>query len=56
MTTKADHSRDSFRTAEQLVQLAEHIRIGYTAEHRPVRVMVSIIPGDPLILQYTIPT
>jgi GntR family transcriptional regulator len=36
--------------------VAEHIRTGYTAENRPVRVMVSIIPGDALILQYTIPT
>jgi len=36
--------------------VAEHIRTGYTATDRPVRVMVSIIPGDTLILQYTIPT
>jgi DNA-binding GntR family transcriptional regulator len=36
--------------------VAEHIRTGYTAEDRPVRVMVSIVPGDALILQYTIPT
>jgi GntR family transcriptional regulator len=36
--------------------IAEHIRTGYTAENRPVRVMISIIPGDTLILQYTIPT
>jgi GntR family transcriptional regulator len=36
--------------------VAEHIRTGYTATNRPVRVMVSIIPGDTLILQYTIPT
>ncbi len=36
--------------------VAEHIRTGYTAENRPVRVMVSVIPGDTLILQYTIPT
>jgi hypothetical protein len=36
--------------------VAEHIRTGYTAADRPVRVMVSIIPGDALILQYTIPT
>ena len=35
---------------------AEHIRTGYTAADKPVRVMVSIIPGDTLILQYTIPT
>jgi DNA-binding GntR family transcriptional regulator len=36
--------------------VAEHIRTGYTADNRPVRVMTSIIPGDTLILQYTIPT
>ena len=36
--------------------VAEHIRTGYTADDKPVRVMISIIPGDTLILQYTIPT
>jgi DNA-binding GntR family transcriptional regulator len=36
--------------------VAEHIRTGYTAENRPVRLMISIVPGDALILQYTIPT
>ncbi len=36
--------------------VAEHIRTGYTADNRPVRVMVSIVPGDTLILQYTVPT
>jgi GntR family transcriptional regulator len=36
--------------------VAEHIRTGYTASDKPVRVMISIIPGDVLILQYTIPT
>jgi GntR family transcriptional regulator len=36
--------------------VAEHIRTGYTADNRPVRLMISIIPGDTLILQYTIPT
>jgi DNA-binding GntR family transcriptional regulator len=36
--------------------VAEHIRTGYTAEGQPVRVMVSVIPGDTLIFQYTIPT
>jgi len=36
--------------------VAEHIRTGYTTENRPVRVMISIIPGDTLILKYTIPT
>jgi hypothetical protein len=32
--------------------VAEHIRTGYTADNMPVRVMISIIPGDTLILQY----
>ena len=36
--------------------VAEHIRTGYTTQNRPVRVMVSTIPGDTLILQFTIPT
>jgi GntR family transcriptional regulator len=36
--------------------VAEHIRTGYTADNRPVRVMVSVVPGDTLILQYAIPT
>jgi GntR family transcriptional regulator len=36
--------------------VAEHIRTGYTADDRAIRVMVSIVPGDTLILQYTIPT
>lgn len=34
----------------------EHTRTGYTAEDKAVRVMISIIPGDLLILQYKIPT
>jgi DNA-binding GntR family transcriptional regulator len=34
--------------------VAEHTRTGYTADHRAVRVMVSIIPGDTLILQYKV--
>jgi GntR family transcriptional regulator len=36
--------------------VAEHIRTGYTADNKPVRLMISIIPGDTLILQYTVPT
>ena len=36
--------------------VAEHIRTGYTAQDRPVRVMASIVPGDTLILQYTVLT
>ena len=36
--------------------VAEHVRTGYTAEDRPVRVIVSIVLGDALILQCTVPT
>ncbi len=36
--------------------VAEHIRTGYTATNKAVRVMISVISGDTLILQYTIPT
>ena len=36
--------------------VAEHIRTGYTAIGKSVRVMISVVPGDTLILQYTIPT
>jgi len=36
--------------------VAEHIRTGYTAKDKAVRVMVSIVPGDTLILQYVVPT
>ncbi len=36
--------------------VAEHVRTGYTRDDKPVRVMVSIVPGDTLILRYTIPT
>ena len=53
MPTPAEVERLGISTG---TPVAEHIRTGYTAENRPVRVMVSIIPGDTLILQYTIPT
>jgi DNA-binding GntR family transcriptional regulator len=51
-------------TPEEIVRLeipagtpvAEHIRTGYTADNKPVRLMISIVPGDTLILQYTVPT
>lgn len=36
--------------------VAEHIRTGYTRTNMAVRVMISIIPGDALILEYKIPT
>jgi GntR family transcriptional regulator len=36
--------------------VAEHIRTGYTRTDIAVRVMISIIPGDTLILEYKIPT
>jgi DNA-binding GntR family transcriptional regulator len=53
MPTPAEVERLSISTG---TPVAEHIRTGYTAADRPVRVMVSIIPGDTLILRYTIPT
>jgi GntR family transcriptional regulator len=36
--------------------VAEHTRTGYTRTNQAVRVMISIIPGDTLILEYKIPT
>ncbi len=36
--------------------VAELSRTGYTRNDKPVRVMVSIVPGDTLILRYVIPT
>ena len=53
MPTPAEVKRLGISTG---TPVAEQIRTGYTAENRPVRVMVAIIPRDTLILQYTIPT
>jgi GntR family transcriptional regulator len=53
MPTPAETDRLRISTG---TPVAEHIRTGYTATDRPVRVMISVIPGDTLILQYTIPT
>jgi GntR family transcriptional regulator len=36
--------------------VAEHIRTGYTTSGKANRVRVSVVPGDALILQHTIPT
>jgi hypothetical protein len=41
---------------QEVAAVAKHVRTGYTASGKPVRVMISIFPGDTLILQYTIPT
>jgi GntR family transcriptional regulator len=53
MPTPEEIARLSIATG---TPVAEHIRTSYTTANKPVRVMVSIIPGDALILQYTIPT
>ena len=53
MPTPAEIARLNILTG---TPVAEHVRTGYTAANQPVRVMVSIIPGDTLILQYAIPT
>jgi GntR family transcriptional regulator len=53
MPTPVEVQRLSVRPGTPVI---EHTRTGYTAYDRAVRVMVSIIPGDVLILQYKIPT
>jgi DNA-binding GntR family transcriptional regulator len=53
MPTPAEVARLNITTG---TPVAEHIRTGYTAKNKAVRVMISIVPGDALILQYTIPT
>lgn len=35
---------------------AEHVRTGFTADDRAVRVSVSVVPGEALVLQYVVPT
>jgi DNA-binding GntR family transcriptional regulator len=53
MPTPEENNRLGISTG---TPVAEHIRAGYTANEKPVRVMVSIVPGYTLILQYTVPT
>jgi DNA-binding GntR family transcriptional regulator len=53
MPTPAETERLKISTG---TPVAEHIRTGYTADDKPVRLMWSIIPGDILILEYKIPT
>ena len=36
--------------------VAEHRRVGYTAEDRRVRLMISVIPGDSIVLRYIVAT
>jgi hypothetical protein len=50
-----DQLNGHLRSLQVAFPVRWRIRAGYTAADRPVRVMVSIIPGDALILQYTIP-
>jgi GntR family transcriptional regulator len=38
------------------VPVAELTRTAYTAQGKPVRVMVAVVPGDVLVLRYKIPT
>lgn len=53
MPTPAEIERLSLGAGQPV---AEHTRTGYTANDKAVRVMVSIIPGDTLILRYIVPT
>ena len=36
--------------------VAEHRRTGFTAEGKPVRLMISVIPGDTILLRYVVAT
>ena len=53
MPTPAEASRLEIGAG---IPVAEHIRTAYTADGKAVRVMVSIIPGNVLILRYSVPT
>ena len=53
MPTPAEARRLSLGAGQPV---AQHTRIAYTAANKAVRVMISIIPGDTLILRYVIPT
>lgn len=53
MPTPAEAERLSLSVGQPV---AEHTRTGYTVDDRAVRVMISIIPGDLLVLRYVIPT
>lgn len=53
MPTPAEAETLAIPTGTPVVELS---RTAYTASDQPVRVMVAIVPGDRLILQYTIPT
>lgn len=53
MPTPDEMRRLSLGTGQPV---AEHIRTGYTEDDKAVRVMVSIVPGDTLILRYIVPT
>jgi len=57
ITTRMPTPSESRRLALSAgTPVAEHVRTAYTRDDKPVRVMVSIIPGDTLVLRYVIPT
>lgn len=53
MPSQAEIERLSLAAGTPII---EHIRTGYTPQHKAVRVMVSIVPGDALILEYVVAT
>lgn len=53
MPTPEEVSRLSLSTGQPVAELT---RTGYTAEGRAVRVRVSIVPGDRLVLRYVVST
>ena len=53
MPTPAEIDRLSIQAG---TPVAEHRRAGYTSHDKAVRVMISIIPGDTLVLRYVVAT
>jgi GntR family transcriptional regulator len=53
MPTPAETDRLSIQAG---TPVAEHRRAGYTSHDKAVRVMISIIPGDTLVLRYVVAT
>jgi len=53
MPTPAEISRLGIQAG---TPVAEHRRVGYTPEGKAVRFMISIIPGDTLVLRYVVAT
>lgn len=56
ITTRMSTHEENQRLQMDPTPVAEHVRTGFTADDRAVRVSVSVVPGEALILQYVVPT